>query len=457
MLIIGAGVCGLYAGLTLARGGVKVTILEKESRVGGLAAGFPFGENTCDFGVHMLHAFNKEIFEDCAELMGEERIEAALDARIRWGDSSCRYPLQFKDMLKAMPPITLGRCVLGLVIAEITGAKHKANIENAESALIAFYGAPLYEYFFEEFTHKYWGIHPRDLSAEFIRRKMPRLSAVDVLRKLIPSFKRQKANDVADVVESALDTETLHYSRTGSEALPRSLAREFERLGGAILTEARISKISPCNGEVIYSHDGEEKRFQGEHIINTAPLHYLVDFSKAEAPEKVSHAVSRLRYKPTVIFALLVNKDRCMEGLYTYYRSLCFHRVGEPKNAGLEVIPGGHTILIVESTCEVGDEKWQGSDEFYQQVLGDLAAEGICMEDEIVDKKLMRNAHGYPIFTNGFDRHLQVIMDWVDSVEKLTSTGRQGGFAYPAMHSAMQMGKDAAQHVLNKPLLISNS
>ena len=155
ILIIGSGVCGLYAGITLLRSGAQVTIIEKEPRIGGLAAGFKFGENFCDFGVHMLHAFNKEIFEDCAAMMGDERIEAALDARIRWGGTSCRYPLKFKDMLRAMPPFTLFRCVTGLVIAELTGAKKRASIDNAEDALIAFYGAPLYEYFFEEFTHKY--------------------------------------------------------------------------------------------------------------------------------------------------------------------------------------------------------------------------------------------------------------------------------------------------------------
>jgi len=116
VLIIGSGVCGLYAGLTLVRAGVNVTILEKEPRVGGL-------------------------------------IEVALDARIKWGSTSCRYPLKFKDMISAMPPLTLFRCVTGLLIAEIKGAKKSNDINNAEDALIAFYGAPLYEYFFEEFTY----------------------------------------------------------------------------------------------------------------------------------------------------------------------------------------------------------------------------------------------------------------------------------------------------------------
>lgn len=444
VLIIGSGVCGLYTGLTLARSGAKVTILEKESRIGGLAAGFKFGDNYCDFGVHMLHAFNQEIYEDCAALMGDERIEAALDARIRWGGSSCRYPLRFRDMLKAMPPFTLFRCVGGLLVAEITGAKKSTDINNAEDALIAFYGTPLYEYFFEEFTHKYWNIHPRDLSAEFIRRKMPRLSAVDVLRKLLPFGKKNQS----DLTESALDTETLHYSKTGAETLPRALASEFTKLGGEILTDATLTNISliPCQAE--YSHSGEVNHWQGDHIISTAPLHSLFSLLGKTAPDKIHASVAALKYKPTIVFALLVKKEKAMNGLYTYYRNRTFHRVGEPKNAGLIVKPDGHTMLIVESTCEIDDYKWVGSDEYKKEVIHDLEDEGICEADEIIEWNLMRSAHGYPIYTNGFDAHLAEIQTWIDEQNNLSSTGRQGAFCYPAMHSAMQLGKNTADEII---------
>jgi protoporphyrinogen oxidase len=444
VLIIGSGVCGLYAGLTLARAGADVTLLEKEPRIGGLAAGFKFGENFYDFGVHMLHAFNREIFEDCASMMGKERIETALDARIRWGGISYKYPLRFRDMLKAMPPFTLARCVFGLLIAELTGAKNRAAISNAEDALIAYYGAPLYEYFFEEFTHRYWNIHPRDLSAEFIRSKMPRLSAVDFMRKLLPFKKRNNAG----ITESALDHETLYYSTTGSETLPRSLASNFIKYGGKLLTDSQLTTISlnPCQAN--YFHQGREYQWQGDHIINTAPLHTLFGLLGNVAPPEIHSAVAHLKYKPTVVFAILVKKDRCMDGLYTYYRNRTFHRIGEPKNAGMIVKPDHHTILIVESTCEIDDYKWQGSDRYKNEIIAGLEEEHLCQSDEIISWNLMRNPNGYPIYTNGFDTHLEKLNTWIDQQSQLISTGRQGAFCYPAMHTAMQLGKIAAQKVI---------
>ena len=446
--IIGAGVCGLYAALTLARFGKKVVVIEKEERVGGLAAGFKFGENYCDFGVHMLHAFNKEIFEDCASLMAEERIEVALDARIKWGETTCKYPLKFSDMLGVMPVGTLFRCVAGLLIAELSGAKRRKNIENAEDALIAFYGPPLYEFFFEEFTHRYWGIHPRELSAEFIRRKMPRLSAVDFVRKLMPSFSR-KGKSKEGLVESALDTETLHYSKTGAETLPRVLAREVEKLGGRIELNQKVESIKEI-GDVFdkgYKVETGDFEIKVKQVINTAPLPLFLGMLD-DVPEAVKLAVAKLSYKPTVISALLVKKEQCMEGLYTYYRIRVFHRVGAPKNAGLVVKPKGHSLLIVESTCSLGDERWNSGSSYRGKVVLDLEEEGIVEKGEIVDWMHLRNAYGYPIYNLGFEKALKQVMNWIAVTDGLHTAGRQGAFTYPAMHTAMQMGKSAAHAVL---------
>jgi len=118
------------------------------------------------------------------------------------------------------------------------------------------------------------------------------------------------------------------------------------------------------------------------------------------------------------------------------------------QNAGLVVKPEGHTILVVEATCELDDYKWRGSDGYKSEIIADLEEENICCAEDIVDWKLMRSPYGYPIYTNGFDAHLEQIQEWIDEQFGLSSTGRQGGFCYPAMHTAMQMGKDVAESVM---------
>ena len=135
-----------------------------------------------------------------------------------------------------------------------------------------------------------------------------------------------------------------------------------------------------------------------------------------------------------------------MEALYTYYRDRIFHRVGEPKNAGLLVKPAGHTTLIVETTCEIDDSKWKG--EALPQILTDLAAEGLCQPEDVVSHHLIHSEHAYPIFAKGFEEHLQTITDYLATFKNFRTTGRQGGFTYPNMHSAMRMGAEAAKELL---------
>ncbi len=101
--ILGGGPAGLYAARLLTRQNFRVTVLDKGERPGGLATAQRYGENWYDTGQHMFHSFDREIFEDVKTLMGEERIEVELNARIKWAGGYFRYPLQFQDMIKGIP------------------------------------------------------------------------------------------------------------------------------------------------------------------------------------------------------------------------------------------------------------------------------------------------------------------------------------------------------------------
>jgi len=117
--ILGGGPCGLYAARVLSRAGVRVTVLDKGDRPGGLATSHKRGENWYDMGCHMLHEFDKEIYEDMMSIMGADSIPVQLDAKIRWAGSFYRYPLQFQDMIKGIPPFNLVYYTIGLFAAQM--------------------------------------------------------------------------------------------------------------------------------------------------------------------------------------------------------------------------------------------------------------------------------------------------------------------------------------------------
>lgn len=446
LTILGGGVCGLYAAHQALEHGAHVTLFEKENHFGGLAAGHQHQGNWFDLGVHMLHAFDKEVYATCQAAMGDERLEVPLKSHIKWGRKLYHYPLRGRDILAGIPPFTLGRCLIGLILAEIQSRfPTRPQGTDAESALIELYGSPLYEFFFEDFTERYWGIHPRQLSAEFVRRKMPRLSALDVFKNLLEKLNLAKPRDAS---EGALRFETLHYSKTGSETLPRSLAKSLQNRGAQLRTDSLIQKIyhdqQRITGLTIH---GSPLYNPFTSFVSTLPLPLFVELLEPTPPPEVIAAAHQLRFKPMTVYALLVKKKQCMEALYTYYRDRIFHRVGEPKNAGLQVTPSDHTTLIIETTCEFGDHKWKG--DALPQILKDLEAEGLCHSEQVVSHHLIHSPYAYPIFSLGFEKHLQIVQDYLATFSNLRSTGRQGAFTYPNMHSAMRMGATAATELLS--------
>ena len=451
--ILGGGPCGLYAARVLSRAGHAVTLLDKGDRPGGLATSHERGGNWYDLGCHMLHEFDKEIYEDIMGIMGDDSIPVQLDAKIRWAGSFYRYPLQPKDMLKGIPFFTLCYYVLGLFAAQFRNKLVPWVPKNAEEALIMLYGNPLYEFFFKDFTHRYWGIHPRELSATFITTKMPRLSAVDMFKKWLGKVGIK--DKTIRAVDSALHDETLHYSRTGAEAMPRGLVKVIKAGGGTVIQGAEVTRVVMDEATkrvkaVQYRKDGEDHELVCDECISTIPIPHLVQRADPAPEAAVLEAAREIRYKPIAIYGLLVNKPKCIDALYIYYRDRAFHRVGEPKNAGLVVNPPDHTVLIVETTCEIGDEKWQGTDDVKDRIFTDLQLEGICTRDDVVEVNLLHGETGYPIFALGFEPHLDKLKAWVNSVPNLQTAGRQGAFTYPNMHSAMRMGARAAETAMRR-------
>jgi protoporphyrinogen oxidase len=342
---------------------------------------------------------------------------------------------------------------------------------NAEEALVQLYGRPLYGYFFRDFTHRYWGIPPRELSAAFVRTKMPRLSAVDVVKKALGRV--GIAEDKGAAVESAVTDEVLWYSQNGAAEMPLALAEDIVRRGGQLRLGCTVTGLTLVGDEapagdngngngrrngaspggrrvtgVSYTVGGDTRHEPCDAVLSTIPLAPLVAAIGPAAPEAVRRAGQALRHKPVAVYGFLVRKPRVLDAMYVYYRERIFHRLAEPANCGMQVRPAGHTVLLAETTCDEGDDRWQGGEATRRRIVADLEAEGLLVADDIVETHVLRDEYAYPVMALGFEAHLAAVQGFLDTVPNLRSTGRQGAFCYPNMHGAMRMGADTAEALL---------
>lgn len=452
VIVLGAGVCGLYTARTLVDQDVEVTLVERLDTVGGLAAGYEINGNYYDVGVHHLHMFDKEIFEDILSIVGDRMHPVELNAKVKHGNGFRKYPLEFADLLLGIPPWTLSYCVSGLLKQQLQNKIRQPEPQNAEEALIQLYGRPLYNYFFKDFTHRYWGIPPTQLSATFVKRKMPRLSAVDVIKNWLSKLGVQEDEEMT--VESAVRKETLYFSNIGASMMPTGIAEYIRENGGRVVLDAEVTSVQTNNDQITgitYEQEGVAHALECDACISTIPINVLARIMQPQPPEPVVAATEFIRYKAIAVYGFLVNREHVFdETLYTYFRDRSFHRISEPKNSGVTITPPDHTTLLVELTCNVGDERWRGDESAIQEVIRDMETEELLRADEIEEVHVLNTEYGYPVFELGFEPHLDQLQDYVSRFDNLRSTGRQGGFCYPNMHTAMRMGAEAAEELLDE-------
>jgi len=172
-----------------------------------------------------------------------------------------------------------------------------------------------------------------------------------------------------------------------------------------------------------------------------------------EPPEEVLRAASRLKFRDTIIVAVMVNKPRVtrLSWIYLPEKRIPFGRIHEPNNWSEAMSPRGKTSLVAEYFCFSGEGLWNMSDEELAQLTVEHLEElGFIGEHEVLDYRVVRIRHAYPLLEVGYRRHYEVIMDYLSRFENLQLIGRTGMFRYHNMDHAMETGIKAAKNLLGE-------
>src|SRR5712692_8537287 len=181
-VVLGGGICGLAAGFQLAEGGERVTLLEAQSFVGGLAttlrgktgAGF-------DFGPHAYHARNQRVLDLFKEIASDGFPAKAKNVSIKFRGKYYKYPLEALDIAKSMSPIIAARAFLDYFWESIRRTVRPKKLVSAEDWVVQAMGRTLYGLFFGPYTAKVWGMPPSQLAASFAQHRIPHISLMKVV------------------------------------------------------------------------------------------------------------------------------------------------------------------------------------------------------------------------------------------------------------------------------------
>lgn len=253
VIIIGAGMSGLGAGIKLQKNGFDCVILEAEKELGGLAGSFKIQNKYFPAGYHHI------LYQDKPLRSALKR--AGLWNKISWKKTSSVFVIENKiynpanpaDFLKMPMPLKDKFRFARLMAYCMLRKSWNQNLGDARSWLDKIAGPNVRKIIFDPLMDIKYGLGSERLSASWIGS---RLHYQEFSKPLgyIPG------NDWTKI-------------------LIDKLAEEFEKMGGEIITGASAKKINIENNEfknMAYRENGGEKIISGDILVNTAAPHIFL-------------------------------------------------------------------------------------------------------------------------------------------------------------------------------------
>jgi protoporphyrinogen oxidase len=459
--VIGGGICGLAAGLTLAERGQQVTVLEAQDFLGGLATTLR-GDTGAgyDFGPHAYHARNQRVLDLFKEIAYDGFPARAKNVRIKFRGKYYKYPLEALDIAKSMSPLLAARAFADYSLEAARKKLRPRKLVSAEDWVVQAMGRTLYGLFFGPYTTKVWGIPPSQLAASFAQHRIPHISLMKVIvsslrkgRSKITGTEHRYAPLVIELyyppkgagLISDRMAERIRKADPRNEACTNTLVTRIETQGDRVVAvwtrrvpstkkDGQLTQLSSgteVDGNPYRGVTAPEERIAVDSIVNTAPLPALIDLLGDAVSAEAKAAARLLRFRAITIVGLRIKRPKALPAQSIYFTNKTFNRLSETRNYGGSDICGpDETILLCDITCDVGDRIWNASAE----ELGRQCAK------ELAESVVLRSTFGYPVYMVGYEAAIDTLMKELMRFPNLVTGGRQGLYKYVDMDIASEMG-----------------
>ncbi len=418
--LVGGGLTGISAALHLGTRGIPWRLFEKRERLGGHARtdvrdGFHFDQTG-----HWLHLRDDGVKRLVNEALPGQLQPVARKSRIFSHGVLTRYP--FQANLHGLPPDVIKECLLGYLarpadLAPVT----------FEDFCLRHFGEGISRHFMIPYNARLWGVHPREITAEWCQRFVP-----------IPKLEDVVAGAVgASPPELGYNVSFLYPKTGGIETLTRALATRLS--GGQVAVGVDPERIDL--GQRTMQVGGETVRFSA--LVASLPLPELLR-RIVDLPAELEKAGSQLRCTAVRYLNVALKTPPAMEHhwLYVPEERYPFYRVGCYTNAAPGSAPAGRGSLYVELADRSATEAAVLPD-----VIAGLAAAGVITGPEhVLFSELREIEYAYVVFDHAYYGATSTILPWLEA-RGIYPRGRYGSWTYNGMEDCILAGRDVAETI----------
>ena len=484
ILIIGAGIAGLTAGYSIVLNSdeYKPIIIEKDSDIGGLARTYNYDGIKADIGPHRFFTKNEEVFNLWKEILPLQGYNAKDDiylermndfkngianpqiddkvflkrrrfSRIYYNKKFFDYPIKINlSTIFNMGCFNTLLCGFSYIKSCFIKQKEK----NLEDFMINRFGKKLYSMFFEHYTEKVWGRHPKNISKEWGEQRIKGLS---LLKAIFSKFKAQKENSLV---------EEYFYPKYGANQMCEEMAKVILDKGGEIYLNSKVTNIKLEDNEVkkleIISKNNKYE-LSGDFIISSMPIKDLIG-SMDNCPQLVKNIAENLPYRDYQLVSFLVKNFNLVNNtdwktinnicpdswIYIQDRDVTIGRIYIPKNFSPYLSNDlNDTLICLEYFCNKNDKLWLMSDEeIYSYAINELIKiNAITSDKDIIKSYQLKKEKAYPAYFDSY-KEFSIVKNFLSSIDNLICIGRNGQHKYNNMDHSTLSGITAADIIINK-------
>jgi protoporphyrinogen oxidase len=448
-VILGAGPAGLSAAWKLSEAGVKVTVVESDSQVGGQSQTLRRDGYLFDLGPHRFHTDNTAVLADIERLMGRMP-EKPRRTRVHFLGSYYDYPLSAGNLLSSLSPWLGFVCFADFLATWLRNRVRPAADDSFEAWVVNRFGRRLYDVYFGPYTAKVWGEDPRKLSASWAAQRIAVVDLWDLILRILNLRRGYNGYQHSPYKPD------FWYPRDGVGFIYERMAEEIEKNGGSIRLNSSVVEVRHADervNSVVVESGGRREEIAADFFVSTIPITSLVASLTPRPPADVLATASQLRYRSMVYLCLMIDRESVSDDHWIYFpgAELIFNRVSEMRNFTPDAAAPGKTSLTIEISCDPGDAIWNASDdELYRRSIDGLVSVGLIQERDVIGHFFVRKGYAYPTYDLDFQVNLGLLAYHLADLKNLISAGRQALFRYINQDHAIEMGLCAAEEIIRQ-------
>jgi protoporphyrinogen oxidase len=423
IVILGAGLAGLAAAYRLKRG---YRLVEKRTLAGGLCDTIEEDGFRFDRTGHLLHLRHGKTRRLVLKLLDEEPLRLQRQSRIFSSGVYTHYPFQANTY--GLPVEVMKACLNGFIEAVVkreTQKKDGTRVNTFEDYIYHQFGEGIARHFMIPYNAKLWGVHPREITADWCQRFVPE-----------PKVEEVVAGAVAPPQEEMGYNANFLYPTRGIEALPNAFARNV----GAIEYGVQPKAIDTKRKRVLIANQWLPYR----GLISTIPLNNLVNLL-VSPPKTIVSAADKLRCTSLRYLDVALSRPCGTTYHWSYVpeRKYPFYRVGCYSNFSENMAPPGKSNLYVELASRSAVKL----DKLMPKVIKGLLEMGVIKSgNDIAFVRPRRMTHAYVVYDAPYNKSVPKILSWLEQ-QRIFCAGRYARWEYSAMEDAIEQGIHAADTV----------